>query len=290
MKSMTGFGIAEFKDDRFHISVEIKSYNNRYLDINIGAPYYISSLEPNIKKIVSDRVARGKVDIRINILNLTEGINIYLDERNIGSYIEILERIMTIGGLQEKIRLSHLLRMEGIIKTESNRDIESLWRVLEPVIRDALDDFDNSRVSEGRATEEDILKNLQSIEESVSHIEGYAPGLEKKIRESLEDKINDVVAGKVDIDESRLLTEIGLLLAKFDINEELMRMKAHLSHFRKIVEREAIVGKKLDFICQELNREINTIGSKNTLVEVDELVISVKDSLEKIREQVRNVE
>ncbi len=290
MKSMTGFGIAEFKDNRFHISVEIKSYNNRYLDINVGAPYYISSLEPNIKKIVSDRVARGKVDIRINILNLTEGINIYLDERNIGSYIEILERIMTIGGLQEKVRLSHLLRMEGIIKTESNRDIESLWRVLEPVIRDALDDFDNSRVSEGRATEEDILKNLQSIEESVSHIEGYAPGLEKKIRESLEDKINDVVAGKVDIDESRLLTEIGLLLAKFDINEELMRMKAHLSHFRKIVEREAIVGKKLDFICQELNREINTIGSKNTLVEVDELVIFVKDSLEKIREQVRNVE
>ncbi len=290
MKSMTGFGIAEFKDDRFHITVEIKSYNNRYLDINIGAPYYISPMEPEIKKLVSEKVARGKVEVRINILNLTEGVNIYLDEQNIISYLEVLERIIAIGGLQEKIRLSHLLRMEGIIKTESNRDIETLWVLLEPVIRRALRDFDNSRIEEGKITENDILKNLGTIESSVERIEGYVPQLEDRIKKGLREKLDDIIAGKAEIDESRVLTEVALLLAKFDINEEIVRMKSHIAHFRRIVSNEDLVGKKLDFICQELNREINTIGSKNTIVEVDEIVIAVKDSLEKIREQIRNIE
>ncbi len=290
MKSMTGFGIAEFKDEKFHISVEIKSYNNRYLDINIGAPYYMSALEPEIKKLIAERVARGKVDVRINVLNLTEGVNIYLDERNIDSYLDVLERIIAVGGLQEKVRLSHLLRMDGIIKTESNRDIETLWIVLKPVIEKALEDFDNSRIEEGKITEEDILKNLDSIESSIEEIEKYVPQLEDRIKTSLREKFDEIVAGKIEIDESRILTEVALLLAKFDINEEIVRMKSHVSHFKRIVSNENLVGKKLDFICQELNREINTIGSKNAIVEVDELVIAVKDSLEKIREQIRNVE
>ncbi len=290
MKSMTGFGIAEFKDDRFHISVEIKSYNNRYLDISIGGPYYISPLEPEIKKMIAERVARGKVDVRINVLNITEGVNIYLDEQNIASYLDVLEKIIFIGGLQEKVRLSHLLRMDGIIKTESNRDIDTLWMVLKPVIQRALQDFDDSRIEEGKITEDDILRNLGAIESSVEKIEAYVPQLEERIKIGLRDKFEDLVAGRVEIDESRMLTEVALLLAKFDINEEIVRMKSHIAHFRRIVSTENLVGKKLDFICQELNREINTIGSKNAIVEVDELVIAIKDSLEKIREQIRNVE
>lgn len=290
MKSMTGYGTAEHKDSSFHISVDIKSYNNRYFDLYIKSPSYLSVLEQKIKKIVSDFVKRGKVELYINILEIIEDFNIILDEKLAKGYANALQGLMDAVELDDKIRLSHLLRMDGIFKTETSRDIESIWKNLEPVIYRALEGFDLSRVNEGKATQENVDYLISLVEKDVLEIEKYVPRIEEKIKETMLKKFTELIENETDIDSTRIMSETALLLVKFDINEEIVRMKSHIKHFHEIVAEEDLVGKKLDFVCQELNREINTIGSKNILVELDKLVISVKDSLEKIREQIRNVE
>jgi len=290
VKSMTGYGTAEYRDENFHISVDIKSYNNRYFDLYIKSPAYLSVLEQKIKKIVSGYVKRGKVELYINILEIIEDFNIILDEKLAEGYAKALKGLIDAVKLDERIRLSHLLRMDGIFKTETSRDIDKIWENLEPVIHRALKDFDLSRVQEGKATEENVNYIISLVEKDVSEIEKYVPKIEEKIKETMLKKFTEVIENQADIDSTRIMSEIALLLVKFDINEEIVRMKSHLTHFHEIIAGEDLIGKKLDFVCQELNREINTIGSKNILVELDRLVISVKDSLEKIREQIRNVE
>lgn len=290
MKSMTGYGTAEYKDSSFHISVDVKSYNNRYFDLYIKSPAYLSILEQEIKKLVSGYVKRGKVELYINILEIIEDFNIILDKKLATGYAKALQGLIDAVELNDKIRLSHLLRMDGILKTEMSRDIYKIWEFLEPVIDRAMQDFDLSRVKEGKATEENVNYLISLVEREVSEIEKYVPQIEEKIKETMSGKFTEVIENQTDIDSTRIMSETALLLVKFDINEEIVRMKSHLKHFREIISGEDLVGKKLDFVCQELNREINTIGSKNILVELDRIVISVKDSLEKIREQIRNVE
>jgi len=290
VKSMTGYGSAEYRDSNYHISVDIKSYNNRYCDIYIKSPAYLSPLEQRINKIVSGYVKRGKVELYINILELSEEFNIILDENLVKGYVKTLHNLINLAGTNEKIRLSHLLRMDGIFKTEKSRDVDYIWEFLKPPLCKALKDFDESRITEGTATEDNINYLISLVDRDVSLIETYVPRIEEKIKETINERFKEVIDSEVELDNSRILSETALLLVKFDINEEIIRMKTHIKHFNEIVKNEVVVGKKLDFVCQELNREINTIGSKNILVELDKLVISVKDSLEKIREQIRNVE
>ena len=178
--------------------------------------------------------------------------------------------------------------MDGIFKVSRTRDNEFLWPVLESVLDRAFVEFDESRLVEGRNTMEDVRKLLDTIDGDLCRIEDFVPTMELKIREGLRTRFEETMGDSVD--ESRILSETAVLLMRFDINEEIVRMRSHLESFTRILEQEEETGKKLDFISQELSRETNTIGAKNMVREVDNSVISIKFSLEKIREQLRNVE
>jgi uncharacterized protein (TIGR00255 family) len=202
--------------------------------------------------------------------------------------VQALRQLAEAAGIREKIRLSHLLRIEGMLKPEQSLDMDEYWLDFEPVLDSVFKEFDKLRQREGKATEKDIIGLLEGIETEISGLEAVAPQLEEKIKNDLRRRFEDLLANS--IDENRILAETAVLLMKSDIHEELVRTRSHLKSFKKILQERGSLGKKLDFICQELNREFNTIGAKNLLSEVDNSIVVLKDTLEKIREQLRNVE
>jgi len=285
---MTGFGCSEYQDDQIHVSLDLKSYNNRYLDISVSMPPFLNSLEPKIREMISSRINRGRVEVYIKIRELKEEVVIHLDKPVVQSYMSVLHELAEAAGLDAKPTLSHLLKMEGILKTDKQRDMDFYGDHIEKQLLDAFKGYEESRIREGSQTAADIHDILSAIEEKVKILEQHAPEAEKRIIETLKERFQQLLGEGYD--ESRILAETAVMLVKYDINEEIIRMKSHLQNFREIAGENSPVGKKLDFLCQELNREINTVGSKSTILEVNQCVIDVKDAIEKIREQLRNVE
>lgn len=290
MKSMTGFGYMEYQDEKYHISITLKSYNNRFLDIFVYLPPHLIPLEQRFREHLSNRILRGRVELYLKTLMFEENPSVVLDISFVRPYVRALRELAEAAGINEKVRLSHLLKIEGILKTDRNQNLEEYWQILEPILDSSFQSFERMRLQEGENTREDISKLLSIIDSEISMIEGKASQVEAKIKEGLKSRFYELLGDG--IDETRILAETAVLLMKYDINEELVRIRSHLNNFSSIMEDNSplAVGKKLDFICQELNREINTIGSKSMLLEVNSSVVSLKDSLEKIREQLRNVE
>ncbi|MDA3811936.1 MAG: YicC family protein [Spirochaetaceae bacterium] len=288
MKSMTGFGFDEFHDEKSHISLDLKSYNNRYLDIITNIPSILNPLEPKIREWLSERINRGRVEIHIRYRELEENLSVILDKNVVREYTDVLKQLMRTAEIDDKIGLSHLLSMDGIIKTDKTRDITYIWNKILPMMEKAFADYDNNRIKEGESTKNDIQNQLHVLEDNLKLVESKAPEVEKQVKDTLSDKFREITGDT--IEETRLLAETAMYLVKYDINEEIIRMRSHLERFREISTDEESAGKKLDFLCQELNREINTIGSKSPVVEVHQAVVMMKDALEKIREQLRNVE
>jgi uncharacterized protein (TIGR00255 family) len=253
VKSMTGFGFGEHRDEKRHVVMTMKSYNNRFLDLFVYMPPSLAVLEPAVR-----------------------------------AYAQALRELAREAGIRERLRLSHLLKLEGVIRSETESDPQESWPALEALLEATFQDFDQERAREGQATLEDLLSILAGIEEGVTRIEALAPVMQEKPRTDLRARFREVLGDG--LEEGRLLAETAVLLARSDFHEELMRVRAHLESFRTTAGSSGAVGKKLDFLCQELGREVNTIGAKNALLEVDALVVALKDGLEKIREQVRNVE
>jgi uncharacterized protein (TIGR00255 family) len=288
MKSMTGYGYTEFQDNRHHIGLEIKSYNNRYLDIVVNMPSALGPLEKKIRDFMLSRVLRGRVEITLRFREFKEDIRVHLDKNTVHMYMEALSGLLEEAGIKEGVQLSHLLRMEGILKTEHLRDPERYWDILLPLLEKTYTDFEETRISEGDATFTDIKEQVDKIRDQVLKIKECAPELEDQIKESIKQRFQELLGNG--IDENRIYSETAVLLIKYSINEELVRMNSHLSSFLDAAHGAGVIGKKLDFICQELNREINTIGSKSVMLPVSQAVIEIKDSLEKVREQLRNIE
>ena len=288
MKSMTGFAYREHRDERHKITITMKSYNNRFLDILVYLPSFLNPLEPKIREFLSKRISRGRVELYLKASELNQAAEITIDPAYVGSYIQALRQLADAAGIRERIRLSHLMRIEGMLKAEQSLDLDDYWLDLQPVLDSVFHDFDQLRQAEGEATGRDISELLGRIEGDIAEIEAVAPQLEKKIKHDLRTRFEDLLANGVD--ENRILAETAVLLMKSDIHEELVRSRSHLHNFRKALEESGPMGKKLDFICQELNREFNTIGAKNLLVEADGAIVALKDHVEKIREQLRNVE
>ena len=285
---MTGYGYREVSDSTVSFSVEIKSYNNRYLDIIVNLPPFLSPLEPRIRELLGKRVNRGRVETTVRLRELTEDTRIYLDRNAVQGYIHVLHELIGEAGLKDDIRLSHLLRLDGVLRTEKSRNIDELWEKILPQFEEAYKDFEEARNSEGTFTKQDILEKIAIVEDVVRQIKTHGEALEERITEGIRERFHQVLGNK--IDEDRVLAETAVLLVKYSINEELSRLSGHLSVFREIAEKPGLVGKKLDFLCQELNREINTIGSKSMIMEINQRVVDAKDALENIREQLRNVE
>ncbi len=288
MKSMTAFGFGEYQDEKLQVSLTLKSYNNRFQDILVYLPPHLSRLEPKFREFLSARIQRGRVELYVKIIEFEENPLVIPDKNLALGYIKALQELSEAAGIREKVRLSHLLRVEGILKIEKKQDLKRFWRIIKGLLDSTFQDYEEMRVKEGRATEDDIRKLLTEIGARVDEISGHSSLIETKIKEDLRERFYDLLGN--DIDETRILAETAVMLVKHDINEEVVRIRSHINIFSEVMEEKKAVGKKLDFICQEINREVNTIGSKILLFEVNNAVVSLKDSLEKIREQLRNVE
>jgi uncharacterized protein (TIGR00255 family) len=288
MKSMTGFAYREHRDERHKITITLKSYNNRFLDILVYLPSFLSPLEQKVREFLSKRIYRGRVELYVKSVELAQAAEISIDPLFVESYVRALRQLADAAGIRERIRLSHLLRIEGMLKAEQSLDMDAYWLDFHPLLESVFEEFDELRRAEGEATAQDIAGLLGAMEEDISKIEAVAPQLEEKIKNDLRSRFEELLSNG--IEENRILTETAAALMKSDIHEEMVRSRAHLKSFRKILGKPGPMGKKLDFICQELNREFNTIGAKNLLIEVDGAIVALKDHVEKVREQLRNVE
>jgi uncharacterized protein (TIGR00255 family) len=285
---MTGFGHGEHRDSSVQMVLEIRSYNNRYLELLINLPYSIKQLEPRVREFLSARIQRGKVEFYLSLTELEDASDVVVDHARVRTYSAALEELRRLAGIRERPGLSHLIGLEGVLKSVSRKDPEALWELVTPLLEKVFKEFDSSRAVEGGKTEQDIRRCASDIHASMAAIEAHVPEIEAKIKEGLRERFRELLGDG--IDESRILSETAVQLMRSDVNEEVQRMKAHLESLDDALGRTGPQGKKLDFICQELGREINTIGSKSMMLEIDRAVIAVKDSLEKIREQLRNVE
>ncbi len=288
MKSMTGYAYKESASERFNISLEIKAYNNRFLDVFVTVPSFLSPLEPRLRELVAQGCQRGKVEVIVRVKEMAVPAQVTVDTINAKAYYDAINALASDLGVVEKVGLDTILSLEGVLTSERRRDPEDYWAVLVSLFEAVFAEFEASRIREGKATERDILKHIGIIESFLSSVTSQAPLLEQNIKDNLRARFRDTLGDLVD--ENRVLAETAILLMKYTISEELSRLKAHLDDFRAEITRNPAPGKKLDFLCQEMNREINTIGSKSPQLDVSRAVVEMKNALENIREQLRNVE
>lgn len=292
IKSMTGFGRGEFGDNNYHLKIEIKTVNHRYNDISVKMPRHMNYLEESIKKIVKNSISRGKVDVYLD-LEYIDGapVDIKVDMALAKTYKESLEKINDELELGGEIRISNILFLSDIIKTERKEiDEESIWKVAKNSLEIAIDDIMSMKIREGRELEIDMISHLVEIEKVLQVIEARSPLVVVEYKEKLRSRISDLLDNEMNIDEEKLSHEVVYFADKSNINEEIIRLESHIGQFKSILKEEDTVGRKLDFLIQEMNREINTIGSKANDTEISSAVVDIKSSIEKIREQVQNVE
>jgi len=288
MKSMTGYGYCETQNEKLHTVIELKSYNHRYLDIIIYLPNYLNQIEQKIRGFISSRVKRGRVELYLKVREQSEDIIVSIDKEAACSYTKAFKELIEVAGINDRVHLSHLLRMDGVIKTENKRDIEYYWSNIEPLLENVFKAFEESRVKEGLKINEDLIKIIEEIWDGIKKIEMVSPEIKEYVTSEIRKRFEELLGEN--IDEVRIYSETAMLLIKFDINEEIVRLKTHLERFSEIIKNEEGVSKSLDFIAQELNREINTIGSKSMNLKISSTVLEVKGSIERIREQLRNAE
>ncbi len=288
MISMTGYAYREKTGQDFSVTVEIKGYNSRFLEIFVNLPPWLSTLETKIREQFAAAFGRGKIEVFIRVREYNAPVNIRINTKAAKAYYDTVGSLAAELGIEAKLGLDSLLKMEGVIETEKTRDDERYQNEIEPVLQDALLAFAAEREREGRHTEDDIFSNFEIISSSVKTISSFAPAIENNLKENIKSRFAELLGNQVD--ENRVLAETASLLIKYTISEELSRLSSHLTEFKAEAERNKRPGKKLDFLCQEINREINTIGSKSAIVEVSGEVIKMKEALENIREQLRNIE
>ncbi|GHV51909.1 hypothetical protein AGMMS49579_08270 [Spirochaetia bacterium] len=288
MKSMTGYAYREIQENNISLSLEIRGYNSRFLEIYVNLPPWLSTLEAPVREYIASRCIRGKIEVGLRLREHNAPVKVGVNQEAVRAYGEAIQKVADILHIDEKPNLAMILGMEGVLEIEKSRDDNRYWEQIEPVLKNAVDDFDAERIREGKHTEADILSHIAVLESSLKTVAAFAPKIESSIKENLRSRFTEVLGNQ--IDENRILAETAVLLMKYTISEELSRLASHLGEFRAETERNQSPGKKLDFLCQEINREINTIGSKTPILEVSRAVVDMKNALENVREQLRNVE
>ena len=292
IRSMTSFGRSNSEEGKKRVfTVEMKSVNSRYLDVNIRMPKSIISLEEEIRKMISNSLNRGKVDVFINIKNYNEGAGVPKVDINLAQgYLQCLKEIEEKLYIKNDISVMQIARFPEVITMIEEEDkIDEIWEELKPLISSSLDMMINMREVEGEKLKEDILIKINQIEELVSKVEEFADSIPKVFKQKLEERLKDLL-GNVEVDENRIATEVCILADKATVDEEIIRLNSHINQVRETLKLNEPIGRKLDFIVQEMNRETNTIGSKSSDIKMTNIVIDIKNILEKIREQVQNIE
>lgn len=290
IRSMTGFGRGKYENDGRYYSVDIKSVNHKYSDISIRMPKFLNSFEDKIRKRISEYISRGKVDVFINFENYSsKGNNIHFNIELAQEYIKGLKELAEKTGVEYDVDLMDLSKMPEILKIEDDENEELIGTELMIAINEALQNFVEMRKQEGQKLIEDMQKRMVFVQEKVAEIESYSETLVEEYMQKLEIRVKELMDPKV-VDENRLAQEIVIFSDKSSIEEELTRLKSHINQFNMFTKASSPIGKKIDFLIQEMNREINTIGSKANCLEITNRVIELKTEIENIREQVQNIE
>lgn len=290
-RSMTGFGRAHQIIDGREILVEIKSVNHRYFEFNARVPRTYNYLEEKLKTLVQGSVSRGKVELSVSIYTL-DGIDaeIQLNRETAAGYVQALRAVKDELNLTDDLSLSTLSGLQDVFSIHKIiEDEQVIWHAVQPVAQQALDSFVAMRSQEGQRLKNDLLGKLDDIEQQVLLIEEQSPVTVQHYRERLYAKLQEVLQD-AHLDESRVLTEAAIFAEKIAVDEEVVRLKSHLVQFRELLESDQAIGRKCDFMVQEINREVNTIGSKASDLAVTKIVIDMKAAIEKIREQIQNIE
>lgn len=291
IKSMTGFGRSEIVKGNRKISVEIKSVNHRYLEAGIKMPKKLNVFESRMRDLLKKYAARGKIDIFINYEDDSENqVNLKFNQNIADEYMAIFNNMSEKYNLKNDMTVGGLARFpEVITMDEVQEDEEELWHFIEEAMKAALEQFVNTRILEGENLKKDLLGKLDHMEELVAFVEKRSPEIMKEYRSKLESKVKELL-GDTTIDESRIATEVIIYADKICVDEETVRLRSHIEHARKCLNEDGGIGRKMDFIAQEMNREANTTLSKANDIEISNATIDLKTEIEKVREQIQNIE
>ena len=292
IKSMTGFGRSEVVTDERKITIELKSVNHRYLDLSIKMPKKLIFLEGSIRNLMKTYIQRGKVDVYITYEDYTiNNGTLKYNKELAAEYIACLKQIQQDFDLDYDIKVSTLSRYPDILTMEEQSvDEEELWSILEPPVREACEKFVQTRTQEGHNLEKDLLEKLDGLDKKVTRIEERSPEVVNAYRTKLEAKVSELLED-TQIDDNRIAAEVILFSDKICNDEETVRLHSHVKNMKKMLTTETEgIGRKLDFMAQEMNREANTILSKSSDMEISDIAIDLKTEIEKIREQIQNIE
>lgn len=289
---MTGFGRGSVTDNEFAVTAELKTVNNRFLDISLRLPAELQALESVIKRLISNRLKRGRVEVNLQYDRTTD--TAYdLNRPLIAGYITAMREMQNEFGLSGEPDLNVIARLPNVVSTKKEEPTPEFLSAVESAFNAALDDLEKMREKEGGLLAAELESRLKEIEGRLPSIESEAAKVSEEYSQRLTKRINDMLAksdSQIDLDQGRLAQEIAYIAERADISEEITRLRTHIEHFRSIAAESIDVGKRLDFLTQELNREANTITSKTTNMVVKENALAIKSEIEKIREQVQNVE
>lgn len=291
IRSMTGFGRGTSQDSNRSFVVEIKTVNHRYFDLSVKMPRALVSLEDRIRKVVQEKISRGKVDIFVNQYTYDkQDIQVNVNKTLADSYVKCLEEIKARYDVKDDISVSLVAKFPEVISVEQKEeDLETIWNCLFLSLNESIQSLAKMREREGGKLYEDVTKRCSIIQEMVHQIEKLAPGVVMEYRERLSERIRTLMENR-EVDENRLAMEVAIFADKASIEEEIVRLYSHIHQFLETLKISEPVGRKLDFIVQEMNREANTIASKTNNLKITNLVLNIKNEIEKIREQVQNIE
>ena len=291
IKSMTGFGRCEVTEGNRKFTVEMKSVNHRYLDVNIKMPKKLSIFESSIRNELKKYIQRGKIDMFITYEDFSENnVCIKYNKDIAAEYMKYLKEMSEQFGLDNDIRVSTLSRYPEVFSMEEQTtDEEEIWKILVKAIDGASEGFVQTRIAEGQNLADDLIGKLNGMLQHISYIEERSPQIVSEYKKKLEEKVKELL-GDVAVDESRLLTEVTIFADKVCVDEEIVRLKSHIETTRNTLIEGGSIGRKLDFIAQEMNREANTILSKANDLDISNRAIELKTEIEKVREQIQNIE
>ena len=292
IRSMTGFGHGEVSNDKNQkVTVEMKSVNHRYCDISLKLPKKLAMFEANIRNIMKEYASRGKIDIYVSYEDLSEtAVSLHYNQAMAAEYMQVFKKMQEDFGIETKITAEALAKYPEVVTLEEvQQDEEVWWELLEAALRQAAEKFVETRTIEGANLKKDLLGKLDQMAADVAFIERRSPQIIAEYRAKLEEKVKEFLEDSA-IEENRIAAEVTLYADKIAVDEEIVRLQSHISSMTDVLESDESIGRKLDFMAQEMNREANTILSKSSDVDLADHVIELKTNVEKVREQIQNIE
>lgn len=291
-KSMTGFGRGDASAEGFSVTVEIRSVNSRYLDISARLPQSIQDKELELKELIQEHTKRGKFNVSIRLDQVETGEpDVTFNEQLVKGYKQLLQELKEAAGIDQPVSLRNLLYFNDIFvsREQDEETLKLIWKLSKNATLSALEQLNQMRIQEGKQLAKDLEKRISQIEFRLEHIIELTKNRAAEAKEKLQERISQLISDD-SLDKDRLETEVAILADKMDITEEIVRLQSHLKFFREALKEDDSMGRRLNFLSQEINREINTIGSKANSSEISQYVVQMKENLEQIREQIQNVE